>query len=182
MTAESIESFELYRADTAQSLGGLVIPRVSVEDNQQDQVLTLSRLTPDKESEGESGRLIGVASTLIKERFQYMFGDIKVDERDSIRARLRRESVRDLFQTFQMLPSGPEVEAPFAELYERVESDRQLMNRSDLIEWVSQLMDKYETHPAIRVFNTLEKTKALEEDDIVNMRRSSLAILDQHIL
>lgn len=175
MTAKSIESLQFRDQDTLQALGGLIVQRTSTEATSSDISIQLNQLPSTLCQEGAGARKIGIAATVIKERFQALSGNMKADERDAKRAALREESVRMLFKTFEMLPNSSKVDSHFQKLYKSVEQNRQNVDRMHLVE----LMDQYESHPAIKVFNTLAQTSTVSQEDIVFMRCNSLVLIDE---
>ena len=123
---------------------------------------------------GESARKIGVAATLIKERFQGLSARLKADERDVQRAALRDESVHFLFKCLCVLPNTEAVNQQFSDAYQQVKIDLETVDRTHL----GDLADLYESHPVIKVFKTLELTSPMNKEDIVFMRRSTLLLLE----
>lgn len=123
---------------------------------------------------GEGARKIGVAATLIKERFQGLSSQLKAAERGDQRAVLRDESVHFLFKCLGVLPNSEAVNQQFSKAYQQVKIDLETVDREHL----GELADLYEDHPVIRVFKTLEQTSPMHKEDIVFMRRSTLLLLE----
>lgn len=123
---------------------------------------------------GEGARKIGVAATLVKERFQGLSAQLKAEERGYQRAVLRDESVHFLFKSLGVLPDTEAVNQQFSKVYQQVKIDLETVDRTHL----GELAELYENHPIIKVFETLEQTSPMHKEDIVFMRRSTLLLLE----
>ena len=178
MTAESIQHPSNVSPDLSNSLGGLSLlgatsERVALVPDQITDHADLEPLSPNT-----SARAVALAATIVKEKFQALPAYLRADERDTLRAQLREDSVRLLFKAFDLIQDADDVDLVFSAAYRKAEAIVLDVDRQKLIE----LADKYDDNPAIKVFTTLKNISSVKDDDIVFMRRTSLALLDSNEL
>ncbi len=164
--------------DLVHAIGLVAMPSTSKVNSLAEQQDSTIDLPIARATEGASARTFAIAATLIKEKFQALPANLKADERDVRRARIREDSVRTIFKTFKLLPNTNEVNNDFSDLFGRAETRLADIEKSRL----ADLYDKYHQHPVIVVIDRLASDQSIAKiprDDFVFMRRLSLLLIDE---
>lgn len=172
MTAEALHRTETQvPLQSRPALGALAIA-ASQEARPAD---SLVFRTLPKQEEPLSTRARALTATLVKEKFQSIPTGLRADQRDEVRAQLRMDGMRMIFKAVGALENDATYDEVFATEYAKAESDVTDMDRDRLLD----LLDKYESHPAMQIIDTLAATSPLK-DDLVYMRRTGLVLLADH--
>lgn len=132
---------------------------------------------PEDRNDQLSVRTRALTATLVKEMFQKIPAGISADERDAERAKRRVDSVRIIFKSTGILPNDDALDEVFAALYRKKEKSAGEVGYDVLDGW----FEKFEQNPAIKTLNTISATANMQ-DDLVYMRRTTLALLAEHSL
>lgn len=174
MSAETIENHG--QPEHPEAAGSLALSTVvaPVEELPVPPVFRLERVTGDT-----SIRARSLTATLIKEKFQSVTGP-SADERLSQRQRARETSVRLMFKAFGQLRKDPAAEAEFSKLYRETENQIATAasgERAALWERIGDLWDANVDHPAMQTLDSLRSMSSVNQEDILNMRRTALLLI-----
>lgn len=128
---------------------------------------------PDMD-EGELAKELAIIATSIKEGFQ----SVNTSDRDERYSHLLKQEVSGVYlflSSLEVLKSGDSSFESVDTIYREISANIDKVDR----ETISQLADKYETHPAVRGINMLQRILGPNfKDNVVHMRRNMLIMLD----
>ncbi len=173
MTAESLDHAYNLTQVQQRALGELAVPD-DLFDGAMPQTFKLHEL--DMLDDNQGTRREALMSSLIKEKFQSIDAKLTADERDSARAAAREASVRFMFKTLGLITPSDESTSVFNAAYKSAEELMPTIDKNYIVE----LLDSHDDHPAMHTLDTLSNISSIPKEDIVNMRRISLVLIDQY--